>query len=177
MDVHTVTATSALLKDRGIDHIVLADGRILVEASRESSRAAVRAWRKSPEYKEYKRLQAKHGPKGTGKIGIKGGYSLKKNAQGVYKLVKLTPEAIKSLKKRAKAQRNSSHMKGGEGGRHVEPKKGAKKVAKVAPKVTKPAAKPAKKVAKPAPKVAPKKVAPKKVAKPVAKKAGKKSRD
>ncbi len=170
MDVHTVTATSALLKDRGIDHIVLADGRILVEASRESSRLAVRKWRKSPAYQEYLRLKAKH----ADKLGAKGGYSLKRNAAGKYKLVKLTPEEIKSLKKRAKAQKASPNLKGG--GRHVEPKKGAKKAGKVAPKVTKPAAKPVKKVAKPAPKVAPKKVA-KPAPKKIVKKTGKKSRD
>ena len=162
-------ATSERLSAAGVDHIVLADGRILVEGSRESSRLAVRKWRKSPEYKQYLALKEKY----ADKLGIKGGHSLRKQPNGKYKLVKLTPDEIKKLKKRAKAQKASPNLKGGE--RYVEPKKGKKgaKAEKPAPKKTAKVA--PKKVAKPAPKKVAPKAAPKKAGKPV-KKAGR-SRD
>ena len=163
MDPQIVTATSERLKAAGVDHIVLADGRILVEGSRESSRLANIKWRKSALYQKYLRLKAKHGPKGTGKLGIKGGFGLKKTPDGKdYKLVRLAPEEIKGLKNRRKAQLASGLMKGnkkkgakkgGKGGggssSKPAPKKVEKKVVKTGKKVVKPASK---KVAKPTPK-------------------------
>lgn len=174
MDPQIVTATSERLKAAGVDHIVLADGRILVEGSRESSRLAVRKWRKSPEYKQYMRLKEKY----KDMLGIKGGHSLKKQPNGKYKLVKLTKEEKQALIRRKQGQLKSANMKGnkkkggkkGKGGagggsssKKVAPKKVEKKVVKTGKKVAKPAPK---KVAKPASKSG------KKVVKP-----GKRSRD
>lgn len=73
ISLEAIQASSARLKDLGIDHIILADGRFLIEASRESSRAANRIWRKSPRYKQYKEMQKKY----KNKIGIEGGYTLR----------------------------------------------------------------------------------------------------
>jgi hypothetical protein len=159
MDPQIVTATSERLKAAGVDHIVLADGRILVEGSRESSRLAVRKWRKSPEYKQYLRLKEKY----ADQLGIKGGHSLKKQPNGKYKLVKLTKEEKQALIRRKQGQLKSANMKGnkkkggkkgGKGGagggsssKKVAPKKVEKKVVKTGKKVVKPAPK---KVAKPA---------------------------
>lgn len=174
MDPQIVTATSERLKAAGVDHIVLADGRILVEGSRETSRLAVRKWRKSPEYQQYLRLQKKY----KDMLGIKGGHSLKKQPNGKYKLVKLTKEEKQALIRRKQGQLKSANMKGnkkkgekkGKGGagggsssKKVAPKKVEKKVVKTGKKVVKPAPK---KVAKPASKSG------KKVVKP-----GKRSRD
>lgn len=160
MDPQIVTATSERLKAAGVDHIVLADGRILVEGSRESSRLAVRKWRKSPEYKQYMRLKEKY----KDMLGIKGGHSLKKQPNGKYKLVKLTKEEKQALIRRKQGQLKSANMKGnkkkgekkGKGGagggsssKKVAPKKVEKKVVKTGKKVVKPAPK---KVAKVAPK-------------------------
>lgn len=181
IDPTVVTATSDRLKAAGFNHIVLADGRILVEGSRESSRAAVKRWRKSPEYKQYLKLKEKY----ADLLGIKGGHTLKKQPNGKYKLVKLTKEQKLALKHRQAGQLKSAHMKGNK----VGDKKGGKGGAGGGASSKKPVApkkvvKPAKKVVKPA-KVAPKKVvkpskvAPKKVVKPAKKvvKPAKRSRD
>jgi hypothetical protein len=159
MDIQTVTAASERLKEAGVDHIVLADGRILVEGSRESSKIAVRKWRKSPEYKQYLRLKKRY----ADMLGIKGGHTLRKQPNGKYKLVKLTKEEKAGLIRRKKAQLASPNMKGNKtekgkkGGKGGGGSSSSKKVVKPAPKkVVKPApkkvVKPGKKVVKPAPK-------------------------
>lgn len=175
IDPTVVTAASDRLKSLGVNHIVLADGRILVEGSRESSRAANKRWRKSPEYQQYLKLKEKY----ADRLGIKGGYTLKKQPNGKYKLVELTKEQKIALKHRRAGQLKSAHMKGNK----VGDKKGGKGGAGGGASSKKPVApkkveKAGKKVVKPAPKklAKPSKPAPKKTAKKVVKPA-KRSRD
>lgn len=107
ISLEAIQASSARLKDLGIDHIILADGRFLIEASRESSRAAVKAWRKSPKYKQYQELQKKY----KNKIGIEGGYSLRfSKTKNKYVLHKLTAEEKAGLMARRKGQWASPKM-------------------------------------------------------------------
>lgn len=154
MDIHTVTATSNRLRDAGVDHIVLADGRILVTADRESSRKKNQLWRKSAEYKQYRMLQKKYANKigiPDKKAGKEGGHTLRKNAKGKYELVKLTAEELQGLKNRRKSQRSSTRMRGEE--RHNEKREAAREAERIeAERLAKKAARKAGKVAPVAPK-------------------------
>lgn len=103
----TIKAGSATLVAAGIDHIILPDGRFLIEASRESSRAAVKAWRKTPEYQQYLALKKKY----ASKIGIEGGYTLKfSKTKNKYVLHKMTAEEKSAHMARRKGQWTSPLM-------------------------------------------------------------------